>query len=217
MDGSKVIFQKLNILSRFESCEYIEYPSEIKDNWCSDILLGKFNCILIGFSFGGVLAQHLARSFPAQVMGVIIINSACHMQYISHPYGFLKSILNRLPEQITSQLYRLHIRRLIKDEGIDKALLDIYLKEISRYHFVRNRLNILPRLWSVKRYPAPILWFHSKHSKELRFNEIDIRNNYPKAEIVTLNSGHRACLTHSDIFESEISSWFGRLGFYVLA
>lgn len=217
MDGSKVIFQKLGILTKFESCEYIEYPTEIKDNWCSKILLGKFNCILVGFSFGGVLAQYLARNFPAQVCGLILINSACHIQYIRHPYGYLSTILNRLPEQISSRLYWMHIRRKIRNEGIARPLLDSYLKEISGYQSVRHRLDILPRLWSVKRHQAPVLWLHSKHSKELMFNEFDIQENHPNADIISLNSGHRGCLTHSDIFDSEIRSWFDRLGFYGLA
>lgn len=203
MDGSVYIFSKLKRLLSAYSVTFVQYPNEITDEWFVGICRGTAHNILIGFSFGGVLARRFASKFPEQVAGLILINSAQSLAQLQHPLQSYVPILLRLPKSVLNALYALRLKKLLYNEGLTAAQVFHYLADVSDGHDILKRHQMLA---SIRLSPLhqKTVWLYGESSIEVAVQKDELLSLYPKDEVVMVTGGHRCLLTHTESIEAKI-------------
>ena len=210
MDGSVHIFSQLKRLLSAHPVTIVCYPKQITDEWLSDIIASTDAHILIGFSFGGILARRLATLRPEFVTGVICVNSAYALSQLNHRLHPMLPWLNRLPKWMIQSLYRKRLRGLLSNEGFDYPQSVAYLAKISDAHDIIARHQLIKHIW-VDTVQVPVFWIFGTLSAELSFQKEIFCTFRPNEAYYIVQGGHRCLLTKPQIVEQNIKQVIQKL------
>ncbi|WP_343182497.1 alpha/beta fold hydrolase [Buchnera aphidicola] len=126
-------------------------------------------CILIGWSMGGIITNHLALQYPKKIMAIINICSSPYFikknNWPGIEINFLKNMLNELKKN-----YRKTIINFLQYN------VPNIMKDINNYNYIHNTLLKKP-------YPKPFIL--KKNLKIIK--QSDLRNKIKKIKCPKLN------------------------------
>lgn len=203
MDGSGYIFSQLTSILATFPVTFVSYPQQINATWLNEFSAVMQDCILIGFSFGGLIARQIAYRNPKQIRGIILINSAYCPSMLTHRLHFLRPLRAAVPNQLANWIYLRRLEHILRYEGLDSAECLAYREQCSHISSILNRHRILKQLW-IEPISLEPFWFFAPNSRELRFDIHRFSLKHPNARSHLLQGGHRCLLTHSTLVEPQI-------------
>lgn len=197
--------------------EHLNMPiSRIIRAQCDDTaammdMLGVDKAVVIGVSYGGVIAQSFAVNYPEKVQGLVVCDSFCDTQPKNIKQWFIKIITDMvwvfyLPRSVMAWFIR---KRYQKWPSASEVLVDMVMqlrrKEIAMQRLALSRFNITSRLRNVKVPALGIVGERMKTGIDLMRRVTD---NIPKSELVIINNSiDPSNLCQPDVFNAIVDEF----------
>ncbi len=152
--------------------------------------------LLVGASFGGLVARAAAAAAPKRVATRVAIGSLPG----AHPQPRLLRLqaaaLARVPPRPFARLYRHRIRSRLEEEGVDAERAAMHLARLPERPALVSRLRAVAD-WTPRGAPHALTWWlRGQNDREARWNSQSVRAALPTASVQTVPGGHRPWLTH---------------------
>lgn len=146
---------------------------------------------VMGYSFGGMLAQLLCLNYPQRVKSLII---ACSTPYTNE-------------DKIEPNLL---LKELVNNQQFKEIIINVNLKNIHPYHRAVNGFNILADLEEIK-VPTLILAGQEDKYMSPAYSQA-IHQAIPYSQYQEIEgAGHLPLLTHPQDFNSKVSDFLASL------
>jgi pimeloyl-ACP methyl ester carboxylesterase len=178
---------------------------------------------VFGCSFGGYVAQALVKELPDRVDALILAQTATRHFAGLRTMRMFSALFAALPLPIIRAFtWRLWTRWFFAQEESREfwfGRLRSELAEMIREQHVAGARNIVD--FMVRYHPAP-RWLEPWHGPTLLLESLndqafsaeqrkELRDAYPGSVVRTLNAGHTALFTDSDLFVREIRDFMRRV------
>lgn len=220
-------------LSDYEPGEGYSIQQAVNDLENLRIALGLDEWVVLGHSYGGLLAQEYAITYPENIAGLVLVCIATSLNIDLEPtrqYDFMSEEeiarireISRMSDlSMEQQLYN----RLLNGDWKRQSYYrpsEERIAEVARYEWVQDRI-FRPQLWesvleldlegAFQDFQIPTLIIEGKW--DLTWNTDKpgvIQTQHPNAEMVILeHSGHEPFEDEPDTFFTELERFISRLG-----
>lgn len=215
LDGTgKLLIKTKEVFSTTFNVELYQYPADKKLGYTQliDYFQEKLNketsFYLLGESFGGPLAIHLANLYQDKIKGLVLCAT-----FNQSPLYFA-SILNHVTHLIP---YKMPSRFVLDQLLFFPHQNEFYLNELINTlplvndHVLKYRIQEVLTLKEIKpQLNMPILYLQGKFDKLiLNYNYQRIKKDFPQIKRVIIPSGHMVLQTHPKEALDAIKTTFG--------
>ena len=184
--------------------------------------------VVVGYSYGGLLAQLYATKFPESLAGLVLVSSAISLHVELEPtrqYDFISEEeqermqeINQMPDLTREQIiFNRYLNGDWKRQFFYRPSKE-RIAEFARYEWVHDRefrngiiesLHPLDLEGAFNDFPAPTLIFESKWDLTWNTDKPEvIHNNHPNAEMVVIEqAGHNPFADQPDEFFGELQNF----------
>ena len=174
--------------------------------------------VLVGASFGGMLALHYAAEYPDAVRGIALVGTSCDARWFVWPFRHLDAAVRRTPHGLFNPTFaRLCAMTAIAD-GQDFETAALYFaqaRELGPSHYADRiraigRLRLQDELSSIHT-PALVVHGGLDHTVPVHIGH-RLAARLPHAELRIIASGtHSMFLRHAGWFNRTLEEWLTTL------
>lgn len=205
VEGSGETFSPLASLSQHAPVWTTDWPERGEVPALADALLQALprgRHVLVGASFGGLVARTAAQADPQRVATLVAIGSLPGR----HPRpGRLRAqaaLVQRLPSTWFDRRYRRRIRARLEEEGVNLERAALHLAHLPSQQALCSRLRAVSS-WAPKEGALPLTWWlRGQSDRESRWTNQTAQAALPTASLQVVPGGHRPWLTHEGALSS---------------
>ncbi len=184
--------------------------------------------VVVGYSYGGLLAQLYATQFPESLAGLVLVSSAISAHVELEPtrqYDFISEEeqdrmqeINQIPGLTREQrIFNRYLNGDWKQQTFYRPSKE-RITELARYEWIHDRgfregiigsMRPLDLEGAFHRFPVPTLIFEGKWDLTWNTDKPEvIHNNHPNAEMIVFEqAGHSPYADQPDEFFSELQKF----------
>jgi proline iminopeptidase len=200
-------------------------------------ILGDQQLVIVGHSFGALLAALYAAEFPERVKGMVLVGPANLLKMPPDDGGLYERMRARMPAKLKPE-YEAYLKRLLDFSGVfSKSDEDLRALNAGFVKYYVAAGGMVPEMpdgsdnggWMVqgmyfsmgmrhdyraamKAVTAPVLVVHGEKDLQPEAWSREFAAAFPKARVTVIrNAGHFVFYDRPDEFAAEVGKFFGEL------
>lgn len=152
--------------------------------------------VLVGASFGGLVARVVATTAPERVATLVAVGSMPGAPARPALLRVQAAALARLPMRSVARLYRRRIHSRLEEEGVGLERAAVHLSHLPGRDALVSRLRAVAS-WNPQKPPETLTWWlRGQSDRETTWDTRAVQAALPDASVQTVPGGHRPWLTH---------------------